>query len=89
MSYASCGPLLYAEAFIKKKEKKPGPISTTVNTVYTVKVGIKSTILTSCNVLPCFAFHITILHADTHSYDFEEHACDVHVLRKWQGCFRI
>ena len=31
----------------------------------------------------------SILHPNTHSYGFEEHACDVHVLRKWQGYFRI
>jgi len=61
MSYASCGPLLYAEAFIRKKrKKKPGPISTTVNTVYTVTcVKMNHTDKLQCAILLCLSHHNT------------------------------
>ena len=53
-----------------------GHISATVNISYTIKLRIKSTTLTVNQVamcLPCFAFHISILHTNTHSY--KERAC--------------
>ena len=69
---------------------KCGLISTTANILYTVKLRIKSTRLTVNQQLCYLVLPFTlILHPNTHSYDFKECACDVHVLRKWQGQFRI